>query len=124
VSRQALSETTVIRLRPFVDEQSLRRARIRSGRPWVWIPTLLRSGATTLGRNICIRPAVLSEETSRGLALIAHECCHVGQYRQFGIAGFLLRYAMGALKSRFVHDAHPLEREPEAIQARVRVELS
>jgi hypothetical protein len=66
---------------------------------------------------------VFSEETARGLALIAHECCHVRQYRQFGAAGFLLRYAIGAFKSRFVHDAHPLEREPEAMQARVRVEL-
>ena len=85
---------------------------------------MLRSDATTLGRNICIRPAVLSEGTPRGLALIAHECCHVRQYRQFGLAGFLLRYGIGALKNRFVHDANPWEREPEAVQARVRLELS
>src|SRR5688572_23553087 len=119
-----LSEDTVATLIPFVDEQALRQARIRTTPPWTWVPIVLRSGATTLGRNICLRPAVFSEQTSRGLALIAHECCHVRQYQQLGSARFLLRYLVGAFQSRFVHDAHPLEREPEALQARVRGELN
>ena len=120
---QRLSEATVTKLRPFVDELSLRRARIRTTPPWTWVPALLGAGATTLGHSICLRPTLLSEETARGIALIAHECCHVRQYRQFGAVGFLVRYAIGAIRSRFIHDAHPLEREPEAIQASVQAEF-
>src|SRR5688500_18534075 len=107
-----LSEATVATLRPYVDEQSLRRARLRTTAPWTWVPIVLRAGATTLGRNICLRPTVFSEQSPRGLALIAHECCHVRQYQQLGSARFLLRYLVGSFQSHFVHDSHPLEREP------------
>ncbi len=115
-----LTEATIQLLLPFVDEQSLRVARPRVSAPWSWLPRLLRVSAVTLGRDICFRPRAFRESDVGGLALIAHECTHVRQYRELGAARFLLRYLLGAFRVRFVHDLHPLEREPEAVQARAR----
>lgn len=119
-----LSEETVQRLLPYVDEQSLREARIRTTWPWTWVPRVLSAGAVTLRRDICFKPGLFRETDARGLALIAHECTHVRQYREMGTIPFLLRYLVGAIQVRFEHDAHPLELEPEAIQARARAELA
>lgn len=119
-----LSEPTIDRLRPYVDERSLRSMRARTTVPWTLVPRILRAGAVTLGDDVCFRPGRFRETDAQGLALIAHECCHVRQYRELGRPRFLLRYLVGAIQVRFEHDAHPLELEPEAIQARVRSELA
>ena len=112
------------RLLPYADGQSLRDARIRTTAPWVWMPRLLGAGAVTLRNDICMKPELYRETDAEGLALIAHECRHVRQYRELGTVRFLLQYLIGAIQVRFVHDAHPLELEPEAIQARALVGLA
>jgi hypothetical protein len=97
--------------------------RIRTTPPWSWLPRVLRVGAVTLGRDVCFRPDVYRLTDRRGLALVAHECIHVRQYRELGVARFLVRYFLGAVQTRFVHDRDPMELEPEAVQARARREL-
>jgi hypothetical protein len=118
-----LPEPAIERLLPYVDEESLRIVRIRTTPPWSWLPRLLRVGAVTLGRDVCFRPDVFRLTDRRGLALVAHECTHVRQYRELGAPRFLARYFFGAVRTRFEHDRHPLELEPEAVQARARREL-
>lgn len=118
-----LSEETVARLLPYVDERSLRAMRPRTTAPWSWLPRLLRAGAVTLGNDVCFRPGRFREADASGLALIAHECVHVRQYREMGAIPFLFRYLVGAVRVRFNHDAHPLEREPQELQARARGDL-
>ncbi len=119
-----LSEATIQSLLTYVDEESLRTTRPRTSAPWTWAPRTLRVGAVTLGRDICFRPGAFREADVRGLALIAHECTHVRQYRELGAARFLLRYLWGAIRVRFVHDLHPLELEPQAVQVRARTSLT
>jgi len=119
----AISPTAAARLRLYVDEQSLREARIRVSAPWTWVPRLLSASATTLGNDICFRPGAFREHDAAGLALIAHECRHVRQYREMGAVRFLARYLLGMLQVRGRHADHPLELEPLVLQARARAEL-
>ena len=123
MSAQRLPEDVIDRLDTYVDRASLDSARIRTTAPWTWLPRLLRTGAVTLGRDICFRPGLYRTTDGRGLALVAHECTHVRQYQELGAPRFLFRYVVGAFQVRFVHDRHPLELEPEAVQARARHEL-
>lgn len=118
-----ISETAIERLRPYADEQSLREARVRTSPPWSWVPRVLGATATTLGNDICFRTGRYREHDPSGLALIAHECRHVRQYREMGVPGFLLRYAIGAIRVRFQHSAHPLELEPLVVQAEALAQL-
>ena len=118
-----LADEAIERLTPYTDAVALRRARIHTNAPWSWLPRLLRTGAVTLGRDICMRPEIFRTTDARGLALIAHECTHVRQYHELGAARFMTRYLLGAVQTRFVHDLHPLELEPEAVQKRARAEL-
>ena len=118
-----LPEPVIERLMSYADAESLRTVRIRTTAPWSWLPRVLRVGAVTLGRDVCFRPDVFRLTDRRGLALVAHECIHVRQYRELGAPRFLARYLLGAVRTRFVHDLHPMELEPEAIQARARQEL-
>jgi hypothetical protein len=124
MTAEALPDDAITKLLPYVDEDSLRSVRIRTGVPWTWLPRLLRTGAVTLGRDVSFRPGLYRVTDARGLALVAHECTHVRQYRELNAVRFLLRYLIGGFQTRFVHDRHPLELEPEAVQARVRRELS
>lgn len=117
-----LPEAVIVRLRPYVDEGALRAARIRTSTPWRWIPGALRTGATTIRTNVCFREPY-DDTTGRGLALIAHECVHVRQYREVGAFSFLVRYVAGAARVRFAHDRIPLEQEPLEVQRRVRAEI-
>jgi hypothetical protein len=121
---QRISPTAIERIRPYADEQSLRDTRIRTTPPWSWVPQVLGAGATTLGNDVCFRPGAYRETDPGGLALIAHECFHVRQYREMGAAQFLVRYLVGAIRVGFQHSAHPLELEPLVIQAQARAELA
>ncbi|MEX2446651.1 MAG: DUF4157 domain-containing protein [Dehalococcoidia bacterium] len=123
MSAERLTPATVERLAPYVDRQALTAFRGQDGPPWSWLPRVLRAGAVTLGSDVCFRPGLLDQSTVGGLALIAHECVHVRDYRRLGAPLFLLRYAVGAVQSRFVHDDHPMELEAEALQARLYAEL-
>jgi hypothetical protein len=111
------------RLAPYVDDASLRSAVVRTGRPWRWLPRLLRCDAVTLGRSIAYRPEAYDDVSGRGLALLAHECTHVRQYRERGAPRFVARYLVEAMRHGFAHDRHPLEQEPLAVQRRVRADL-
>lgn len=118
-----LTAESLEQLAPYLDRRSLESFRARTAVPWRWLPRVLRAGAVTLGTNVSFKPGSYDQSTPRGLALIAHECVHVRQYREMGFARFLLAYGAGVVRSRGVHDAHPLELEAEALQKRVREEL-
>lgn len=119
-----LAPETIERLSPYVDRQALMAFRPRTTVPWTWLPRLLRAGAVTLGADVSFKPGAFNQESPRGLALIAHESVHVRQYREMGALRFLASYAAGVVRSRGVHDRHPLELEAEELQARVRQELA
>lgn len=119
-----LSPEVIERLAPYVDRQALTAFRARTSVPWTWLPRVLQAGAVTLGRDVSFKVGVFNPTTPRGLALIAHECVHVRQYREMGAPRFLFAYLVGAIRSGFVHDEHPLELEAEALQARLRLELA
>ncbi len=119
-----LTPETIERLAPYVDRESLRAFRARTVAPWTWLPRLFRAGAVTLGADVSFKPGLYNPTTPRGLALIAHECVHVRQYREMGALRFLAAYAAGVVRSRGVHDRHPMELEAEALQARIREELA
>ena len=115
-----IADETIARLQLYGDRQSLGGARIRTTIPWVWVPVILRASAVTLGTNVCLRAGIDPTSTHpEVLALLAHECRHVRQYRELGTLTFLFRYLVGAVRARFVHDAHPLELEPIAIETQV-----
>jgi hypothetical protein len=120
----ALPDHVVEQLAPFVDPAALRAFRARTGRPWSLLPTALRASATTLGRSVLFRDGAYRTGDPRGLALIAHEAVHVRQFRELGVLRFLYRYAVGAVRVRFRHDAHEMEQEPLRVQAQVRRALT
>lgn len=119
-----LPPEVVERLAPYVDREALTAFRARTTAPWSWLPRVLRVGAVTLGADVSFRPGRFNSTTPGGLALIAHECVHVRQYREMGALRFLAAYAVGAVRVRGDHDSHPLEVEAEALQARLREELA
>ncbi len=119
-----LTPETVERLALYVDRTALTAFRARTISPWTWVPGALRAGAVTLGADVAFRPDRFDQTTVRGLALVAHECIHIRQYREMGAVRFLLAYAVGFVRSRGVHDNHPMELEAEALQARLLAELA
>jgi len=123
-SLDRLTPEVIERLAPYVDPQSLATFRARTVTPWAWLPRVLRAGAVTLGADVCFKRDAYDPLSPRGLALIAHECVHVRQYRELGATRFLVSYAWGMVTSRGSHDSHPMELEAEALQARLRVELA
>ena len=110
-------------LAPHVARQDLERVRVVTGPPGSWLPVLLRTGATTVGHYVFMRAGRYRIDTSRGLALIAHESGHVTQYREMGVPRFLFRYLRGQFQCRFRHDLHPLEMPMVELQRRVRAAL-
>lgn len=104
-----LDEPTVATLREFVDEHDLRAARVVTGRPWRWLPRLLGMSAITFAPVVIFRAGRYQPATARGLALIAHECMHIGQVRELGRVRFYWRYLVGQLRCGFRHDRHPME---------------
>ncbi len=56
---------------------------------WLWIggPVAPGAAATTVGRIVLIRSG-----RENDAVLVRHEAEHVRQYRQLGLAGFLVRY--------------------------------
>ena len=101
-----LQETTVDKLAAFVERSDLERMRVVTDSV---VPALLKTGAVTFGDRVFFRSDKFNEGTPKGLALIAHESRHVGQYQEMGIPLFLLRYLLGLLRSGFSHKKHPME---------------
>lgn len=118
-----LSVDVIERLAAHVDRDALERMRVVTGRPGNWIPVALRTGAVTIGRHVFFRAGRFDTGSGRGLALIAHEAMHVGQYGELGLPGFFARYAWGIVTSRFRYARHPMEAPLIAAQRRIRVAL-
>lgn len=108
---QPLPDDVVVRLAPYVPERGLREMRVVTGAPWSRLPALLSMGAVTLGRYAIFREGRYDPMSASRLALIAHESMHVTQWRELGVPRFLVRYALGALSTRFRHGDHPMERD-------------
>ena len=119
----AVPQEVRARLAPLLgqtEREALERMRVVTGAPGRWLPPLLRTTATTLGRYVLFRLDRYDPASPRGLALLAHEAVHVRDYERLGVARFLARYGRGLLAARFVHDRHPMEQEAIAVRRRVR----
>lgn len=121
--RTRLTPTTIATLAPHVDAEALVRMRVLTGRPWRWVPLVIRMAAVTFGDHVLMRPDRFDEATPRGLALIAHEAMHVAQYRRYGRIGMVARYLAGQFRCGFVHDRHHMERPCIEVQRIVRALL-
>ena len=64
-------------------------------RRWIGGPVPKGSAAITVGSWILVRSGHEHDPL-----LVRHELVHVGQYRRFGVAGFLVRYVARYLGSR------------------------
>lgn len=110
---RALSDRERAALAIYIPEQDLARARLYDGRvPW-YLPG--RFTAITRGSRVYFRPGACRTDTAQGLALLAHELVHVGQYRLGATwLTFLLSYL------RHGYWSSPLEKEARAIANEVR----
>ncbi len=104
-----IPEKTVELLAEFVPERDLRRARIVTGLPWRLLPRLLRMGAITFSPFVIYREGRYRTDTSKGLALLAHEVIHLQQAREMGAIRFYASYLWGQFRCGFRHDKHHLE---------------
>jgi hypothetical protein len=118
-----LGAPVVSRLSGFVPEADLREMRVVTGRPWRWLPVVLRMSAVTVLHWVIFRDGKYDPESPRGLALIAHESVHIGQRRELGTWRFFVRYLWGQFKCGFRHDRHPMEIPAIEVQRRVRTAL-
>ncbi|HLT91734.1 MAG TPA: DUF4157 domain-containing protein [Woeseiaceae bacterium] len=96
-----------------IPEPDLEAAVLRLDRvPW-YLPR--RFNAVTRGNRIYVRPGACRTDTPEGLALLAHELAHVGQYRRGATwLTFLLSYL------RHGYWNSPLEVEARQAAERIR----
>ena len=113
-------DTIALIARHGVSERNLREMLVVTGEPWRRLPPLFRASAMTFGRRVIFKRDRYDLHSGAGLARIAHESMHIGQWREIGVPRFAVRYARGLLSSRFRHDEHPMERELVAEQRRLR----
>jgi len=118
-----LPPDVVDRLARYVPRENLERMKVVTGRPGRWLPAVLNTGAMTFGDHVVFRAGRYRIDSPRGLALIAHESLHIGQYREMGSFRFAWRYVRGLFSSRFDHDRHPMEAGAVARQAEIRKSL-
>ncbi len=111
-------------LAPYRPAGDLAAMRIETGAPWARIPPLFGADAMTLRTRTLIRPDSYRPDTAWGLALLAHECGHIRQWRELGVLQFVVRYALGLWTSRGHHDTHPMEAALVEEQGRIRQELT
>jgi hypothetical protein len=110
---RALSDRERAALSTCIPERDLAHARLYDGRvPW-YLPR--RFTAITRGNRVYFRPGACRTDTADGLALLAHELVHVGQYRQGATwLTFLLSYL------RHGYWSSPLEEQARAVANEVR----
>jgi len=104
-----IPEPTITLLAEFVPERDLRRARIVTGLPWRLLPRLLKMGAITFSPFVIYREGRYRTDTSKGLALLAHEVTHLQQAREMGAIRFYASYLWGNIRCGFQHDKHHME---------------
>lgn len=115
-----IDDATAGVLAEFVPEQDLRAARVVTGRPWRYLPVVLRMSAITFAPFVIFRAGKYRPDTPRGRALIAHEVMHIQQGRELGRVVFYGRYLWGQLRCGFRHDRHPMEVPCIELQREVR----
>ncbi len=110
---RALSDRERAALARHIPARDLVRARLCDGHvPW-YLPR--RFAAITRGNRVYFRPGTCRTDTADGLALLAHELVHVGQYRQGATwLTFLLSYL------RHGYWSSPLEKEARVVAREVR----
>lgn len=104
-------------------DADLREMRVVTGRPWRWLPVMLRMSAVTVLRWVIFRDGKYDTESPRGLALIVHESVHIGQRRELGTWRFFVKYLWGQFQCGFHHDRHRMEIPAIEVQRRVRAAL-
>lgn len=114
-----LSDAEKAALQPHIPAVDLERARIVTrGLPWYMAPFRDVLGLVR-GRTIYFRPDACDTGTVEGLAMLAHELVHVGQYR----CGMTARRYLLELMWRG-YRRHPREMPAHALEARVRTALA
>jgi hypothetical protein len=68
------------------------------------------------GDTICLRQRALEGSAEARVSLIFHECVHVCQYSQLGVAEFMRRYVRGWAANGFEYRSIPLEQHAYALQ--------
>lgn len=111
---EALPAWVVYELQRWFDDELLLSAGLSLAPPWVRLLMRLsgrQMAALTLGDTIYVRaPGYLSPYVPDGIALLAHELCHVKQFRRLGRLRFLLRY----LREWLSHGYNGISLEVEA----------
>jgi hypothetical protein len=110
-------------LAEWVPREDLRSMRVIRSWPLRWLPALIGMTAVTLAPFVIFRAGGYRPFTAAGLALIAHEACHIRQVREMGRPRFYATYLLGQLRSGFRHDRHPLEIPCIELQRTVRATL-
>lgn len=113
VNHRELTGREKAMLAAYIPRDDLDRARVHEGRvPWYLPPRFV---AITRGNRIYSRPGACAGDTADGLALLAHELVHVGQYRSGATwLTFLLSYV------RHGYWNSPLEIEARETEGRIR----
>ena len=109
-------------LSEFVPSGDLHRIRVVQSAPWRWLPQMLGMSAITFTPFVIFKSGSFRTDTSRGMALIAHESVHIGQVRELGWR-FYPRYLWGQFRCGFRHDAHFMEIPGIEVQRNVRKKL-
>src|ERR1700743_1647047 len=108
-----LTQTEKEHLRAYIPEVDLENARLHDGNvPWyLW----KQFRAITRGNHIYCRPGAYDARSPAGLALLAHELVHVGQYRE-GMTWltYLLSTVLGYRRSKYELPAFALQRQVES----------
>ena len=110
---RGLTEHEKAVLAPLIPGQDLAAARLHEGHvPW-YLPS--RFVAITRGNRVYFRPGACRTDTADGLALLAHELVHVGQYRRGATwLDFLLSYVRHGYRNS------PLEIQARQAAGRIR----
>ena len=111
-----LTRDEIAALEPYLPSEDLQSARVYDGVVPRYLPGRYR--AIARGNRIYLRPGVYQAGTARGLALLAHELVHVGQYRAGATwLSFLLSYARHGYRNS------PLEVAAKEIQEAIMKDL-
>jgi Domain of unknown function (DUF4157) len=115
-----MEEATVTALRPWFPDLDFSKVHIVTSGPAAWfVRTVLGSGATTIAPFIFFGKDKYDPSSPRSLALVAHELCHIQQYRKMGHVGFLVTYMRDRFKAGKYSAELPLERPAYDLQSQV-----